>query len=291
MLTNIIKNIAQKLLPICQDQWLAEQEAWWLLESITHKSKAELIIGNITLTQEQQEKLDSLVARRVNAHEPLQYIVGSVPFCGLTIDVKSPILIPRPETEEWVTWVINQYKEVEDAQFTVLDLCTGSGCIALALAKSFPKATIIGVDLNPQAIRLANINKEKNNITNCSFITSDLYQKLPGNFTCNLIVSNPPYLTREEYQDLDPSVKIWEDRSALVADNNGMFFYHKILQEAPLFLRPIKTTSPLPNIIFEIGPAQEPLLSSLLTTGSIRAYTIHKDLQGKNRWLALVVAL
>lgn len=288
---NIIKNVTQQLLPICKDPALAKQEAWWILQTVTHKSKSELLTNaQLTITQEQQDLLDAMVTQRIHEHKPLQYILGTVPFCGLTLHVQPPILIPRPETEEWVTWLVNLYHNTGVTRFTALDLCTGSGCIALALAKNFPQATILGIDINPAAVQLANINKEANSITNCSFITSDLYTKLPAEFTCDLIVSNPPYLAPQEYQQLDLSVKNWEDRNALVAGLDGMMFYHEILRQASRFLRPSKINPTLPNLVLEIGPAQDHQLEQLLQKFNITKYSINKDLQGKPRWLSLFVS-
>jgi release factor glutamine methyltransferase len=292
MPAHTIKKLILKLLPACQNPVLAEQEAWWLLEAVTHKSKFELLlIGHLDIGQDARALLDAMIEKRVHEHQPLQYILGTVPFCGLTIHVRPPILIPRPETEEWVSWLIESYKQAGITTFTALDLCTGSGCIGLALAKHFPHATVLGIDLNPEAIELANINKSANNLTNISFTTSNMFSNLPANSTYDLIVSNPPYLSPEEYQALDKEVLIWEDKNALVGEQDGMFFYHEILQRAPLFLRP---TSPdkktVPNIVMEIGPAQEIHLEQMLKTLHLAKYAIARDLQGKQRWISLTIS-
>ncbi len=285
---NEIKQLIPQLLPACKTPDLAEQEAWWLLEAVTQKSKSELLSRHLPLNQEQRAQLASCIAQRVQEHKPLQYILGSVPFCGLTIKVAPPILIPRPETEEWVTWLIELYQKAGITTFTALDLCTGTGCIGLALAKHFPSATVLGLDLNEDAITLANENKRINNLSNISFITSDLYQNVPTEFTCNLIVSNPPYLSADEYNDLDVDVQKWEDRNALVGNDNGMIFYRQIVDQAAQFIRPLSPShKTLPNLILEIGPAQEDRIEQLMAELRIAKYTIHKDLQGKNRWISL----
>lgn len=284
-----LKQLAQQLLPICKNQLLAEQEAWWLLEIVTQKTKHELLLSPFTLTNEQVSKLADLVTQRVQNHKPLQYIAGDTPFCGLTIKVQPPILIPRPETEEWTTWLIEQYKKAKVSKFTAVDLCTGTGCIGLALAKNFPQATVIGIDINPAAIALANENKAINKITNISFVTSDLFSALPSTFCCHMVVSNPPYLTPSEYNQLDPDVRAWEDRAALVGGHDGMLFYHQIFNQIPKLLQPLTPSAQLPNVVLEIGPAQEHQLNQLLNSLSSTTYTIHHDLQGKQRWLAITL--
>ncbi len=287
-----IKQLIQQLLPTCENSMLAEQEAWWLVEAVTNKSKSGLLSNPAPLSQAQIERLDALVMQRVQEHKPLQYLLGSVPFCGLTINVRPPTLIPRPETEEWTTWLIDCYKKSGIETFAVLDLCTGTGCIGLAIAKHFSGTTIIGVDLKQEAIVLANENKHINKLTNISFIASDLYENLPTNFTCHLIVSNPPYLSFDEYTQLDTDVRNWEDRDALVGDDNGMIFYRQILQHASKYLRKLPQMKvSVPNVILEVGPAQDIYLEQLLSELHIAEHTIHKDMQSKKRWVSLVVPI
>ncbi len=286
MPSNFIAQIIQQLLVATQDPQHAEQEAWWLLEAITNKSRTDLLARNYRITQEEQAQLAHAIKQRVVNHKPLQYILGDVPFCGLTMRIRPPILIPRPETEEWVTWLIEGYQKAAITTFTALDLCTGSGCIALALAKHFPHATILGVDINPEAIKLADENKQANNLNNVTFLTSDLYENLPTDVSCNLIVSNPPYLAPEEYQQLEADVRNWEDERAFVGGSDGMIFYHRILSQAAQWLQP-SMAKKLPQVVMEIGPAQEEHLEPLLKQLNITAYIIHRDLQGRQRWISL----
>jgi release factor glutamine methyltransferase len=277
-MNNLIKQLIQQILPICKTPTLAEQEAWWLLEAVTHKSKSQVLNGHVTLTPQERDHLAILVTQRVREHKPLQYLLGSVPFCGLTINVRPPILIPRPETEEWVTWLIDVYHKAGIATFTALDLCTGTGCIGLALAKHFPLATVVGVDSNADAIALACENKCNNNLNNITFVTSNLYAALSSTFTSNLIVSNPPYLSSDEYDQLDADVRMWEDRDALVGGHNGMLFYREILQGVPKFLQP------LPSLM------QDACLEQLLSELCITDYVLHTDMHGKRRWISFNLA-
>lgn len=279
---DLIKKISSELQTCCTDKFYAEQEAWWLLEKVTTKGKSVLLTsGKIILSEQQQKQLKEFLNQRIINKKPIAYILGSVPFYNLEIKVKPPILIPRPETEEWVNWLIEELKKNNVTKFSALDLCCGSGCIGLALGKAFPKAQILGIDINPQAIELSNENKELNKIKNIEFLQSDLYKNLHINFKCDLIVSNPPYLAKHELQDLSPEVKNWEDHNALLADNQGMDFYHKILKDARHFLN--QTNNSCPCIVVEIGPAQKEI-ESVFKTYNFNNLKQYKDLQKKFRW-------
>ncbi|MFA6535432.1 MAG: peptide chain release factor N(5)-glutamine methyltransferase [Candidatus Babeliales bacterium] len=279
----LIHNMASQLESCCKDKINAEQEAWWLVEKLTNKSKTWLLSNpNRSFSASEQEQLTQWIIDRVQHNKPLAYILGSVPFCDLEILVKPPILIPRPETEEWVSWLIEQLKQANFTKFIALDLCCGSGCIGLAIAKAFPKSKIIGIDINPEAIKLSIENKNHNKIENIDFIQSDLFQNLPSNFSCNLIVSNPPYLAKQELANLDPDVKDWEDHMALVAQDEGMYFYHKIFTESPKFLLPIESS--IPQIVVEIGPAQR-TIENILPTYKFKNFILYKDMQHQGRWV------
>jgi release factor glutamine methyltransferase len=287
----LIKTIAIDLQACCEDRLCAEQEAWWLVEKATNSSKTDLLIKhNVQITKEQQAQLTDWIAQRVKHNKPIAYILGSVPFCNLEILVQPPILIPRPETEEWVSWLIDILKKEQIKNITVLDLCCGSGCIGLALAKAFPESTVLGIDINPQAIKLSIENKNHNKIKNIDFIQSDLYQNLPHDFKCNLVVSNPPYLKKAELHELAPAVKNWEDHGALVAQNEGMYFYDKIFKESGKYINPIidpitkQVKTAIPQILVEIGPAQKNLADSLKPY-KFKNFTIYNDMQSKNRWV------
>ena len=172
-ITDIIKNSTEQLKKHFD---FPEQHAWWILESITNKKKANLIAHEtITLTSDQQQKLDSWIDQLINKNIPLQYLIGSVPFIDLEILVETPTLIPRPETEEWCVNLIEQLNKLSHKKLTVLDLCSGSGCITLALAQAFPAAHVYGLDISDKAIALAQKNAIHNRISNATFLHSDLF--------------------------------------------------------------------------------------------------------------------
>jgi len=283
---HLIQQIAKKLVTALDvDFATAEQEAWWILEKITGLSKARLLFLNTeTLTHDQALTLEKMLKQRTDEKMPLQYILGSVPFCNLDILVHSPILIPRPETEEWVHWLINLFAPMHHIPLKILDLCTGTGCIALALAQAFAKSSVIGIDINPEAITLANKNKDHNGITNVSFLISDLYASLSPAQTFHLIVSNPPYITEKEYASLDPSVTTWEDRQALVAECNGMAIYQRIIQDAHRYLEPhpLMQIHNLPGIVLESGTNPEAIQSLLLSKNFSNSNNFN-DMQHKIR--------
>lgn len=242
----------KKIEKMAAESTLSTQEAWWLLESITKQSKELLLVFDYQLTEEEEKKLDDAVTKIKDKSIPLAYLIGNVPFGDLTINVKPPILIPRPETEEWVHRLIEQLKPHEEKVKTVLDIGTGSGCIALAIAKSFPNASVTATDLNPQALELAQENATINNIKNIEFVESDLFTNLQDQ-TFDLIVSNPPYIAQSFEKTLDKSVIDWEDHGALFAPKDGLELIEKIIQQLPNHLSKAKLPT---KFVVECDPGQ-----------------------------------
>jgi len=274
-LVSKLKHLTQKLSSYLGSHAQAEQEIRWLLEYITAKRAPFKALSEQTLAT-----LAQLLTDRIERHKPLQYIIGSVPFLDMTLTVRPPTLIPRPETEEIVERLITSLAHMKHRSLSFLDMCTGSGCIALALAQAFPDSTVIGVDICHKALALARENAANVGLTNVSFIHSNLFEKLSGK-TFDLIISNPPYLAPQEWSDLDQGVTNWEDKQALVAQkNDGLFFYHAITEQAVHFLK----SSDLPcNLIFEIGHTQKKAVSDILALHSFKDITAHNDLSNKSR--------
>jgi release factor glutamine methyltransferase len=180
----------------------------------------------------------SLVASIKNAiirrgrREPLQYITGETQFLDIKIRTDRRALIPRPETEELVELVI---KEVGDKQVSkILDLGTGTGAIALALAKNFTNAEVVAIDKSLDAISLAIENSKINHIDNVTFLQSDWFSNLEGLF--DVIVSNPPYLSEEELSLSQPEIRNYEPVTALLSGNHGLDDAMKILAQSEKFL-------------------------------------------------------
>ena len=214
---------------------LSRSEAWWLLESITNLSKEQLLTKKNALTEQEIIKIDTAIKKISLESIPLAYLIGHVPFGEITVEVQAPILIPRPETEEWVYALIEKLETHTDKIQSILDLGTGSGCIALALAHAFPQAQVVASDINPKALALAQHNARKNNIKNITFIESDLFKNIPQK-SFDLIVSNPPYIAPRYKKTLSDSVINWEDHGALFAAEEGLELIEKIIQQLPNYL-------------------------------------------------------
>ena len=284
--SELIHSISQRLNKTHEHPQECQQEAWWLLQAITKKSEAGLLAQkNIELSAEEQKKLDQWLTQHIDQAMPLQYILGSVPFCDLEIMVETPVLIPRPETEEWCCNLIESLKKLSLQKFSILDIGSGSGAIALALAKNFPNSTVIGVDIADHALSLSKRNAQKNQVKNVTFLKSNLYSGLEKSIKFDLIVSNPPYIATREWKSLSPSVTDWEDKNALLAGPEGLDIITTIIEQAPRWLKPNEEMSQydIPQLLIEIGYWQGDLVKKLLHDAGLRSIRIQKDLEGKDR--------
>jgi len=271
-----------------QDPTLRNQYAWWMLEKITNKKKSELIaLEFINLTQEQIVTLEKWIEKQVVEHMPLQYLLGSVPFDDIEILVEPPVLIPRPETEEMCYHVLEMLKKLNNKNISILDIGTGSGCIALTLAKALPKSTIYATDISQKAIDLAQKNAKNNNIDNVKFLKSDLYENIKKNITFDLIISNPPYISADEWKSLDNSVTKWEDPKALVARDEGLAIIEKIISLAPQFIKSNDEfkNKKIPQLIIEIGYKQGVDVAKLFEKAGFANIKIEQDIENKDRFV------
>ena len=260
----------------------AQHVALWILEKITGTSSGQLLLQELKLTELQKQELQKALDLLITQQYPLQYYLGTVPFGPLELLIEPPILIPRPETETWVANVIEQLKPFKDKKLTLLDLCSGSGCIGLWIAHQFPNFIVHSADINPQAIVLGNKNKELLKLQNITFFKSDLFAGLPQQQKYDLILANPPYITEAEYQDLETPVKKWESKLALTADNNGLYFYEQISKQAPNYFNQNKKYN-LPHLILEIGYQQGYAVTELLKNNGYQKYKVTKDYAEKDR--------
>ncbi len=284
--TLIIDELAKH--PAYADRQHACTVAHWLVEYATKKSNAYWITHSQELLTEGQKDTLMLWVHKLTAEQyPLQYILGSVPFGPLTIKVCPPTLIPRPETEQWCIDLISSLHTLglKNEKLTILDMCAGSGCIGLLLARELTQAHVYAVDISETALTLAKKNAECNNIKNITFIQSNLFNALDKAIHFDFIVSNPPYIDLEEWKTLDQCVTNWEDPQALIAENNGLAIIEQIIKTAPQFLK--KDTSlqnvDLPRLIIEIGHAQGPAVQKLFADVQFNNVEIIKDNAGKDR--------
>ncbi|GMU18862.1 MAG: release factor glutamine methyltransferase [Candidatus Babeliales bacterium] len=283
---HLISLIQNKLANKFEDPILCQQYAHWLLQFVTQKSEIELLTQQeIEWTPTHQKQIDDALDKLINQNMPLAYLLGSIPFAGLDILIQPPILIPRAETEQWVCDLIDELFHVRNEPFTILDLCTGSGCIALAFACAFPKAKVYATDINKDALELAQLNAKHNQISNVTFLYSDLFEAIPKDLKFDLIVANPPYIPEAQWSQLEPSVKNWEDKNALMAPDAGMALIKKIIDQAPAYL---KAHELLENYIstqlaIEIDATQGTAVSTYLKNHGYTHVSIIKDLEGKDR--------
>jgi len=227
------------------------------------------------------EKMRPLVARRGKG-EPLQYILGEVEFFGLRLKVDERALIPRPETEELAEWLIAQGQEKPPTR--ILDLGTGTGALALALATAFPEAQVWAVDQSTEALALAQENAERLELAGrVSFAQSNWFEALEAGSHFDWIVSNPPYLTDEEWQSAAIEVRDWEPRAALVAPEEGTADLAHILTEAREWL------APEGRVALETGIAQHAQLGQIAEAQGYTRTESRQDLSGRDRFFIAYV--
>ncbi|MBI5142496.1 MAG: peptide chain release factor N(5)-glutamine methyltransferase [Nitrospirae bacterium] len=198
-------------------------------------SRASLYRDNPEIAESDRSRFLDRVKRRA-AREPMNYITGDVEFLGLRLSVGSGVLIPRPETEWWLDALIKRLRGNAFKPRSVLDLCAGSGCIGLALAREFPGAEVVAVDISPDALLYARENAAINGVANISFVEGDLFGPLPPDSSFDLIVSNPPYIAVSELKKLEPEVRLWEPHVALAGGDDGLDFYRAIFADIRRFV-------------------------------------------------------
>jgi release factor glutamine methyltransferase len=215
----------------------------------------------------------ALFKRRLT-HEPLQYILGETAFMGLTMFVEQGVLIPRPETELLVELALEIISKNEGGGAQVLDIGTGSGNIAVALGHHAPGAQIVGIDVRPEAIAVAARNVERHKLRNVGLQVLDVFSGLFAGKNLDLIVSNPPYVSGEQFATLEPEVRDFEPREALTDDGDGMTFYRRL---APIILELLR---PGGEVLLEIGFGQDTDVARLLTGYGYSAVEITRDYAG-----------
>jgi release factor glutamine methyltransferase len=248
-----------------------------LIEHVTGWDQMDQVVHKDNSISESQVLAFETAAAELVAGRPIQYITGKAWFMGATYTVNEHVLIPRPETEELVDWVI-EYAEIKGKALRILDIGTGSGCIAIALKKAMPEATVAAIDISPSAIKIAEGNAAALK-TDIEFITLDILNTafLPGQY--DVIVSNPPYIPMEEMKNMDLQVTDHEPNIALfVPDEDPLVFYKAIARLAKLHL------SSNGQLFFEIHYDQGDALIALLDEMHFHA-ELRTDLFGKDRMI------
>ena len=232
-----------------------------------------LMMGTTELTTEQEQRFSSLLLSRTK-REPLQYLLGEQFFYGLRFQVDSRVLIPRQETEELCEWGIHHLRSLKKEALSALDLCTGSGAIAVTLKHECPQASVTASDLSHDALCLAKQNAQLNG-AEIHFLQGDLWEPLKGR-TFNLILSNPPYIPTADCDTLQEEV-MREPRMALDGGMDGLDFYRRIANEAVAHLNP----GGLIAVELGIGEAED--VAKLFENAGLTDVVIRKDLYGVAR--------
>lgn len=234
------------------------------------------------LSEEQVTALREFVRRR-GEREPLQHLLGTVNFLGLELAVTREVLIPRPETEQLVELAAKYLapRNAGQAQPTrVLDFGTGSGCVAVVLAKQFPAAEIHASDISEAALRVARENAARHGVAErVYFHQGDGFAAVPAGMRFDLLVSNPPYIPGGEIAALQPEVRDHDPRLALDGGTDGLDFYRRFVAEAPAFLQPEA------RLVAEFGDGQETALAGLFAAPGWGIEAIERDLSGRARFM------
>ena len=252
-----------------------EVDAEWFLSTLIDRSRAELpIYQSQTLTTHQESLLAEQVVRRTN-REPLQHILGTANFFGYDFEVSPEVLIPRPETEQLVEWAFRKTKNFPEP--VIYDLGTGSGCIAITLAKRLPGATVIASDISEAALRLAKRNAARLGVeTNVQFRQADGHA-LTTEEQVHLLVSNPPYIPTAEILELQTEVLEFDPKLALDGGVDGLVFHRELAALGQALLLPGGA------LLAEFGDGQESAIEKLFYDARWLSVDFANDLSGKPR--------
>ena len=231
------------------------------------------------LSADETDLLRELIKRR-GRREPLQHIVGSTSFCGFEIGVNRHVLVPRPETELLAELGWQFLSTINHSPSTCLDFCTGSGCIAIALAAKCPDAKIIATDISTDALALARENVTRNQVAGrIEFLQGDGFGALAGARRFDLIVSNPPYIPSAEIATLEPEVRDFDPRVALDGGTDGLKFFRLIASQAAVFLNPGGKT------MVEFGDGQAEAIRKIFETEKWIVEAVKEDYSQRARIL------
>jgi len=256
----------------------AEIDAWYLFEHVTGMNRASYFLHDTdAMEQEQVKKLQDVIQKRAK-RIPLQYITGSQEFMGYSFLVSPATLIPRQDTEV----LVEEVSHVAEGK-RVLDLCTGTGCILLSLAKMCRLSVAVGTDISAEAIETAKENALRLE-ADANFYCGDLFDAVPQGMRFDIIVSNPPYIPSSVIESLMPEVKEHEPMSALDGDADGLKFYREIIKNANKYL------TEQGMIYFEIGCEQGADVSALLAENGFQNIRVIKDLAGLDRVVCATLA-
>ena len=268
------------LLTPIYDAGEAESFFYLILEEKQKLKRIDLALQPDLLFSEEEIVVWNSILEELKKEIPIQYLLGSTSFYGLDFEVNPNVLIPRPETEELVEWIIRNNSKIEKFKdLKILDIGTGSGCIAISLAKNLPNATVSAIDVSEKALATAKKNAQNNSV-NVSFINQNILQTEDLKQQFDIIVSNPPYVRNLEKEEIKKNVLDNEPHLALfVEDEDALIFYKKIAQLAH------KNLTANGMLFFEINQYLGPETVALLEELQFKDIELRKDMYGNDRMI------
>jgi len=252
----------------------------WMLGAVLECSRVRLYTDfEKPLTPDELQRFKTFLKQRLD-HQPVQYIVGETEFMGMPFTVNPSVLIPRPETELLVEQAVEWLRERPEDRRKVLDVGTGSGCIAVSIAALVPDCQVVAVDISSRALQVARENAERNGVTDrLRFRELDVLRESPDGAPYDLVASNPPYVGQDEFPDLDPEIRKYEPEEALAA-GDGLLFYRRFATTATGWLQPDGL------LLLEIGGSHqaEPVIS-LFSGPGWKSVTVSRDYNDQGRIL------
>jgi release factor glutamine methyltransferase len=260
----------------------AESFFYLILEDKLQLKRIDLALNPDLTISDDEVQLWNTILEQLKKEIPIQYLLGKTSFYGLEFAVNSNVLIPRPETEELVEWIIQSQKlEVGGESLKVLDIGTGSGCIAISLAKNIANAQVFAIDVSEKALATAQKNAEINEV-NVAFLLKNILETEDLGQQFNIIVSNPPYVRELEKKEIKKNVLDNEPHLALfVDDNDALIFYRKIAELAQ------KNLAPNGQLFFEINQYLGKEMIELLEKMGFKNIELKQDIYGNDRMMKL----
>lgn len=249
----------------------ASTDAWILMQFVFKISRLDYLMNPCAEADKDKAAIYAQHILTRAKHYPLQYITNEQNFMGLDFYVDEHVLIPRQDTEVLVETVLGYVKD----EMSVLDMCTGSGCIVTSLSANRRLSRAVGVDLSEDALKVAKMNAHRNGQDRIEFVHSDLFENVHGTF--DVIVSNPPYIPSGEIDGLMTEVCGYEPRMALDGSSDGLLFYRKMIEAAPMYLNEDGM------LFFEIGWNQAGDIRKLMRNAGFAGVTVKQDLAGLDR--------
>lgn len=262
-----------------QDEQEIESFFFILTEYLHNLKRVDVALNpNFEISEEEVEKWNAIIVD-LQQEKPIQYITGETWFYGLQFKVNENTLIPRPETEELVEWILNSPNIHHPSPINILDIGTGSGCIPISLKANLPQANVSAIDVSEQALEVAKRNAVSNNVE-VNFIQANILEVEDLNQHFDIIVSNPPYVRNLEKQEIKKNVLDYEPHLALfVEDTDALLFYRKIAQLA------LKNLSPNGLLFFEINQYLGKETVDLLENLGFKNIELKKDMYGNDRMI------